>query len=363
MLDVSQMTLDALSDSGVVSETLATAVYQDKSANLTPTDEGDIAWSADGDLQAVSSLHLVGWGDSLVPKGARDALLAPYGQEVQLVRRVHLRNGLTTGIPLGVYRVTGNDGGRESVRGGRVLDWELNVSLADRFRLLQRSQIIDPASPSAGATVFSELQRLALFPLVLDPAIADAEAPRSMVYDNRLSGVHQLASLVGAKPRINRQGALTLRPADRWATETVLDFDLPGSLSANGGQTDEFYNYVLTHNDKGEFTQFAAILDDSNPLSVNRAGASTYEHSSPAYVSNSASLAGAQTILARLSNRRSSTVTAELDARGLLLELSDYGRIYDPEQNRSVIGEVSRMTVPHDPTARISVELIIAEES
>lgn len=357
MLNVSDDVFAALGDSEVVTETRATATYQNLSAELNILADGETAWDASGEIQATSSVHVFGVGDSLVPR-SRDALLAPYGQEVQLVRRVFVAGEQLTDIPLGVYRIIGNDGGRQSPRG----DWEVRVKLADRFRGIQKAKLVpDPAVPS-GATVYGELSRLVDAPLLIDPDIPDASVPRSVVYDDRMDAVHKLAEIAGAKPRFTRQGALTLRRTDRWATATVPDFEFEGELGDSSGQSDDWYNWVWTHNEQGEFSQFAAVTDDANPLSINRAGIATYEHSSPVYTTNAASRSGAETILARLTGRRSSTVTAYLDARGLLLELSDFGWVHDPYQGRSVLGEVSKIAIPHDPTERVRVELIVAEE-
>lgn len=363
MIEVSDQTAEALASTDVTTETFATAYYQTKSADLTIAQDGDITWDGDGEVQATSNLYVIGHGNSLVPRGDRGALLAPYGQEVSLVRRVFFRGRQTSDIPLGVYRIRANDGGRESFRGDRVLDWEIGLQLADRFRQIQKAKLVPvDASPPSGATVYSELQRLANIPILIDPAVPDVSVPRSHVYEDRLESVHWLAELAGAKPRLTRQGALTLRPADRWATETTPDFDITGELGENGGQTDEWFNYVWTHNDKGEFSAFAAITDDADPLSINRAGMATYEHSSPAYVSKAASQAGANTILERLTRRRAATVTAKVGAQGLPLELSDFGWIRDPDQQRAVLGEISKITIPHDPAELITLELIVAEE-
>jgi len=360
MHDVSDEVRSVLEDSNVVSFTVAQAQYQGatKDLNVSQTD-GDLTWDADGEVQSTGSFVAVGFGDELVPR-SRDAMLAPYGQEVSVSRLVQLRNGTVT-IPLGVYRITGNDGGRFNQRANMVVDWRVGVDLADRFRMLQRAKIIDPASPPPTATVFSELQRLTLFPLT--QGLTDDTVPPGMVYEDRLAAVRDLAALIGGKPRITRQGALTVRPADRWLTETEPDFDIRGTISWDESQTDEFYNLVWAHSDDGKFSGFAPLDDDSDPRSVNRAGPSTYEHSSPVYKSNEAALNGAQTILQRLLNRRSRVVSVEVGAIGLLLDLSDFGWVRDPVQGRAVLGEVKGITIPNDPTAPIRVQLIVAEDS
>lgn len=380
MLRVSEEVAAALAGS-VGSETTAVAQYGGRSQALNVATDGGFRWDANGEIQCTGDVRVFGFGDSLIPK-SRDAFLAPFGQEVTVSRVVKLRSG-DVPIPLGVFRITGNDGGRESYRWERrpvtvdasfvyrtgptrtatVLDWEVGVSLSDRMRMLQRGKIINPASPPAGATVYSELQRLSLFPLMPAADVPDVSVPAGTVYEDRRSAMSALAGFAGAKLRVTRQGALTLRPADRWATETTLDFDLDGVVEFSDEQTDEFYNFVWAHSPNGEFSAFASLEDDSDPRSVGRAGPSTYEHSSPVYTSTEAAQSGARTVLSRLLNRRSRTVTVKVGAVGLLLDLSDFGRVTDPATGRTVTGEVSGLRVSNDPTALIEVALIVAEDS
>lgn len=434
MLTVPADVAAALNDVEVVSEVSAVAQYGGRSVDLRLHTDGGLTWDANGELQCTGDLRAFGFGESLVPK-ARDAFLAPFGQEVTVSRVVKMRDG-DYPIPLGVFRITGNDGGRERLRvrqvetkvpavfgliedpdrpGTFILttgesipepspgvfsfpdewvtadpdgvwtivgpvvtpawsyftqeltsvveDWEVGVSLADRLRMLQRAKIVNPASPPAGATVYSELQRLTLFPLERNPAVADQLVPSGTVYDDRRSAVSLLAGFAGAKVRVTRQGALTLRPADRWAYETALDFDIDGVVELSDEQSDEFYNFVWAHNPDGSVSAFASFLDDTDPRSVGRAGPSTYEHSSPVYTTQAQAEAGAWTVLSRLLNRRSRVATVKVGAEGLLLDLSDYGRFTDTATGRTVTGEVSGLRVQNDPTALVEVTVIVAENS
>lgn len=433
MLQVPADVAAALTGS-VDSSVSAVAQYGGRSVELNVHPDGGFTWDANGELQCTGDLRAFGFGESLVPK-ARDAFLAPFGQEVTVSRVVKMRNG-DYPIPLGVFRITGNDGGRERFRvrqvetkvpavlgliedparpgtfimttgeeipepepgvfsfpdtwasetaGGVwsiigpvvtpawsyftpqvtdvVEDWEVSVSLADRLRMLQRGKIVNPASPPSGATVYSEMQRLSLFPIERNPAVDDQPVPSGTVYEDRRSAMSLLAGFAGAKVRVTRQGALTLRPADRWATETVLDFDLAGVIEMSTEQSDEFFNYVWAHSPDGAYSSFASLEDDADPRSVGRAGPSTYEHSSPVYTSQDAAYAGAWTVLSRLLNRRSRTATVKVGAIGFLLDLSDYGRFTDPATGRSVTGEVSGLRASNDPTALVEVSLIVAESS
>lgn len=419
MIQVPEIVLEALADSHVTTYLAGEAQYQDRTMELQISESGSLRWDGEGQVQASGDIHVSGVGDDLIPR-SRDSFLAPFGQEVSLFRVVVLRDEEYP-IPLGVFRITGNDGGswrttRELVREGNrgeptvleldgsgliftttalsvgddgflnvdafpldgdglyvgedlveeqwspetILDWEVNVELADRFHMLQRGEIVDPASPTQGSTMYSELRRVVLFPLV--QGVADVPLPRGMVYEDRLSGVHALAAAGGGKPRVTREGALTVRPVDRWLTETNADFDLEGAFSLSRAQSDDFYNYVWAHSNDGKFSAFASLDDDADARSVNRAGPSTYEYSSPLITSNVEAKKAAKTMLERLLNRRSSRAVAEVDLRGLLVELSDVGWVRDPASGRAVFGEVTRIEVPNDPTQPVRLELIVAEE-
>ena len=349
----------------VGSETVAQAQYQGRTARLTVAPEGGLTWDADGEIQCNGSFRTFGFGESLVPK-SRDDLLAPFGQEVTVSRVVKLRSGDVV-IPLGVFRITGNDGGREGFRwdaGARtrtVLDWDVEVDVADRFRMMQRAKIVNPASPRSRGTVYSELQRLSPFPMIRHPQVSDRGVPAGTVYDDRRSAVSMLAGFASAKPRITRQGALTLRPADRWATVTTPEWSIEGAVQVSRGQSDDFYNSVWAHSPDGNFSAFVSLTDRSDPRSVQRAGESTYEHSSPVYTSLPAAQAGALSILNRLLNRRSSVATCRVGLQGLLVDLSDVGRVTDPTTGVSVLGEVSAIRVSHDPTALVEIDLIVGD--
>ena len=148
-----------------------------------------------------------------------------------------------------------------------------------------------------------------------------------------------------------------------WAEPSLTPvFDIEGTITWQDGQTDEFVNYVRAASTDDEFVGFALIDDDSDPLSVGRAGPSTFEHKSPLYTSDDEAAAGAETTLRRLRGRRSREVKVTCTPEALLLELGDVGWMRDPVQNRAVLGEVSGLDFPNDVTEPIGVTLIVAEE-
>lgn len=246
-----------------------------------------------------------------------------------------------------------------------VMGWSVEVELKDRFRLLQRAKFVDQKSPVPGNTMYEEIRRLALVPVQENPVVGDVAVPSDLVYEQgRLGAIRSLAELAGAVPHLTRQGVLTVRPLDAWADPVLAPvFDVEGTITWQDGMSDEFVNYVRAASTDDEFVGFASIDDDSDPLSVNRAGPSTFEHKSPLYTSKAAAQAGAETTLRRLRGRRSREVQVSCTPEALLFELGDVGWVRDPVQGRAVLGEVSGLEFPNDVTEPIGVTLIVAEEA
>lgn len=245
-----------------------------------------------------------------------------------------------------------------------VLGWSVDVELKDRFRILQKAKFVTQRSPVLGNTMYQEIARLALMPVQENPAIPDVGVPAGLVYESgRLGAIQALAALANAVPRLTRQGVLTLRLVDAWAEPSLTPvFDIEGTISWADGMSDEFVNYVRAASTNDEFVGFASITDDSDPLSVGRAGPSTFEHKSPLYTSIAEAEAGAATVLRRLRGRRSREVTVTCTPEALLLELGDVGWVRDTVQGRAVLGEVSGLVFPNDVTDPVTVSLIVAED-
>ncbi|GAA1787845.1 phage tail protein [Agromyces lapidis] len=426
MLSHTDELLEYLRGSAVVSFNRGVARYGDVQVELQIADTGSVSFTGSGQVQAAGSFTVFGDGDSLVPKSRTD-VLAPYGQEVALFRSVmfgdveypfalgvfrvvgnsnHFEDVYLVGEPTvvapadalaeaepgmyflpvgwvedppgsGLYPIPPGwvedppgsglylfpsmadqmNAMRSVVRG-----WSVDVDVADRLRMLERASLLESKSPQTG-TMYSELQRLALFPVQVNPIIPDVNIPAGMIYEDGLVGaVYALAELAGAVPHMTRDGVLTLRVKDAWA-EPDLDpvFDFDGTIEWRDAQSDDFHNRVRVSDPDGKYVAWAVLDDDSNPLSVDRAGPSDFEHVSPVYTSLAAARAGAATTLERVLNRRSREVRVELGLEGLLLELGDVGWVRDPTQGRAVLGEVSRIEVPFDVTSPVGVTLIVAE--
>lgn len=358
MLDVPDGVRATLAASQV-GEVWATVTYQGQSVRV-PLLGGNITWDAAGEVETAASWEAGGSSGSLVPRLPTD-FLAANGQEIAFFRDVILRDGSSYTLPLGIFRIIGNDGGWERWSDGdhrRLLEWRVRGDAAGRMRMIQKAKRLDWLSPLTGNSMWDEIRRLALFPVA--ESVGDRSVPPSLSYKDRMQAVTELAKLVDCVPSVNRYGALFFRQQDRWLTETVPDFDISGTITWSAPQTDEWFNEVVASSQDGEIVQVARITDDADFRSVNRAGPRTFAHSSPLYETNAAARVGAATTLRRVMNL-DRTVTVKCLPEALLLDLGDFGWFRDPVQGRAALGEVVGISTNFDPSSLVEVTVRVAE--
>lgn len=358
MLDFPDEVVSVLRSSAQEGGVSGVARYQGDSVPVTVAPSGSITFRAEGEVQASGNISAIGIEASLAPRSKTDPL-ATFGQELALFRTVRVRTSRWE-IPLGVYRITSSGDEYERYRDDQVLEWSVEVGFSDRFKMIRDDDFLSVDAPVVGNSVWDEVRRLS--PIAVQEALGDATVPPATTYETRLGAITTLLALLGAAPQLTRTGVLTARPRDAWLTATVAVFDIPGTISWSSEMKDDFYNQVqVTSSSDRSIVAYAQIRDDSNPLSVNRAGGRTYKQSSPIYGTIASAQAAANTILARVSTRRSRLVNVECTPEALLLELGDFGWVRDPVSKRAALGEVSGITIPMDPTRPVKVELIVAE--
>jgi hypothetical protein len=179
------------------------------------------------------------------------------------------------------------------------------------------------------------------------------------VYESRYDAIRVLISILGGVPHLTREGVLTARLADGWASVTVPAFTIAGVIDWSDEMTDDFYNQVQVSNPNDKDIVAYKVLDEPwNPRSVSNAGGRTYKHSSTIYATVAAAEAATATILQRVSTRRAQQIRVTCTPEALLLELGDVGWFRDPLRGRAVFGEVAALDVPLNPTAPIVVDVI-----
>lgn len=322
---------------------------------------GQLVFQGSAEIQgAVSGLRASGHGSSLVPKSKIDPL-ATFGQEIALWRDVKVR-GAQWSVPLGVYRLTRAARATEHKRGDVVLDWSVVLDVKDRFKQIQDDDFLAVASPVPGNTVWDEIRRLS--PIPVQQALGNTTVPASTIYRSRIDAIATLCDLIGGVPHMTREGVLTARVRDAWLTVTDPVFDIFGVIEWSDEMTDEFYNQVqVTASSDPTIVAYAQLLDDANPLSVGRAGGRTFKQSSTTITTQVEAQAAADLALTRLLSGRSRQVQVTCTPEALLLELGDFGWFRDPVKDTAVLGEVSAMTIPINPTGVIEVTVIASEEA
>lgn len=326
------------------------------------TVDGSISFDGDANIQSRATLYLADEGASLVPK-SKDAPLATFGQEITIVHETTFA-GQNWSIPMGRFRIAEVPSAKEYfLRYPSQLvtaGWAAQLELRDRFDQIAADDFLETTAPIAGKTTWEEIQRVS--PIAMQRSLPDRAVPAGMVYESRLGAIGLLADNIGGSPHMTRQGALTVRKKDAWLTETALAFTINGVIDMDDGMSNNFYNQVVARSSTGDnqIVSIARITDRSNPLAVSRAGGRTYKWSSPLITSQQECDAAAATILARVSTRQSRTITVTCLPRPDL-ELGDFGLAKDTISGREVVGEISSMRFPADPTKEMTLTLILAE--
>ena len=327
------------------------------SVNVVPS--GAVGFNGDGEIQSSTSVTIVGQAPSLVPRVKTDPL-APFGQELALWRVLEF-GGRTWEIPLGRFRITDVTSSQEYLRGDVVTGFEVELALKDRFEQIRADDFLEVVSPIRGATCYEELRRLV--PIPVQESLPDQPVPAATVYESRIAAIETLCSLMGGAPHLTREGVLTVRPKDAWLTATEPQFDIKGVISWQEGMSNDYFNQVqVKSSNNNDLVAFRSISDPSNPLHPSIAGGRTYKHSAPIYQTQAAVNAAAETILARVSTRRSRVVDVVCGPEAMLLELGDFGWFRDPRTKRAALGEIASMSIPLDLTAGVPVSVIVSEE-
>lgn len=326
------------------------------------TGDGSLTFDAGGQIQANGTVYLARDGASLVPASFTDPL-APYGQELAVVRRVTYA-GASWDIPLGRFRI--QDVPDMSTLYGSwpgvtaQLGWSAQLSVCDRFDILQADDFLATTTPTAGNTTWDEIRALCTIPVV--ESLPDAAVPSGIVYQGRVDGLTQLASNLGGEPAITREGAFTVRLRNAWLTETVPAATVTGTVDVSKGMSNNLINSVVATNPNNALIlAVAEITDESNPLAITRPiGRRTQQLSNPLWDTQAKAQAGAQTALARLSTQQSKTVKVSCLPRPDI-DLGDFIQVTDARTGEKYLGEVRNMGYSFNPTDLMTMELTVAE--
>lgn len=234
-------------------------------ANL-PATEYDLKWDSEAQIKSGGTLTLVQdseSGESLVPRSFSD-MLAPAGQEVNLLMEVSTNDGFAETVQLGHYRITAVPTSSEAVVDllgvPTVTSSRVELTLEDRMVGVQRRGFRSEQNPPAGATCWGELQRLS--GLQVSRNVADKSVPSGTVYaasqGSILKAVQELADVLGGVAYITPDGALSVLPDARGAVVATLPLGENGTIIdvSDAMESEGIYNVVV-----GDFED-----DDRNPI-------------------------------------------------------------------------------------------------
>lgn len=335
------------------------------------TTDGRVTFDADGQTQANGSVYLAyDDGASLEPQSKTDPL-APYGQELSIVRRVTYA-GSSWDVPLGRYRIEevpdtatlfkAYPAGTLEQRMQQV-GWRAQLVITDLFDLIQADDFLAMKSPQSTST-WDEIQTLSPIPIVR--SLPDVLVPAGITYRGRADAIVQLMANLGGEPHLTRQGALTARRRNNWLLATEPVAVVNGTVEVSGGMSNKLKNsVVVTNPSDAEILGQWEITEPADPLNVNGPlGRRTEEISDPLMDTQAKADAAAETAGKRLSTQQSRVVKVTCLPRPDL-ELGDFIQVnqYADSQVIAVwLGEVRQMEFSMEPLAPMSLELTVAEK-
>jgi len=331
-------------------------------AEVPISTDGSISFSGDAQIQSGGTVYLARDGESLVPQAKTDPL-APYGQELSIDRTVTVGD-TTWAIPLGRFRIVSVPSAKDYFRLypslASQVAWSAQLELKDRLEILEADDFLATAAPLPGNTTWDEIRRLSPIPIVT--SLPDRALPTGLVYQSKSDAITTLMDNLGGVPHITRQGALTARKADAWLTETTPVFRVEGVIDVDDGMSNNLFNSVIVSTSQDPtILAVAEITDPHDPLSVTSPlGRRTYKHQDPLVTTQAAAVATATTMLARLSTRQARAAKVKCLPRPDI-ELGDFGTVVDPISGREIDGEVTDMSFSLDPTAAMTMTLIVSE--
>lgn len=225
--------------------------------------------------------------------------LARYGQQLDVTIIVSSTATATVWeVPIGRYRITDwkdDDAGTVTV----TAEGLLGLARDDLFTL--------PTSPSAGATLASEAQRIVPGGMSVgyDPALVDRACPASMAWsDSKLAALKEIATAWPALLRSDSYGGVLFRaPLPAVPVPVLFLTDGEGGTVVSAPRTDTrqaVFNRVIASSSNADSTDISAVVDvTSGPLSVNGDyGVVAMKWSSPLITSTDIATASAATTLA-----------------------------------------------------------------
>lgn len=323
-------------------------------AESIPVEDGTLV--VDGEQPIPGELRIV------VPAGIRrqwiptDPLhpLAPFGQRLYVERGIEYLDGDTEYLGLGWFLITG--------AAPDPLGQGTQVTAQSLERLLADDRIATPIQPKAGATLFSEVERLVSGRLPVDElpaALTNRTVPADVTWEqDRLNALGTILAAWPARARVNDEGLLELlAPVPEWHNIGPAVHQLAtgerGVVAewSSDVEREQLYNGVFVSgreavSDKKQVRGYAWDSDETSPTYyLGPFGRRAFEYASPLLTTVAQCNAAAATMLSkRLRRTRVAVVSMVPDPR---LELDDVVEVATPTVEG--IGRVSGVALPLRP--------------
>lgn len=248
----------------------------------------------------------------------------------------------------------------------------VEVTARDLTDLLATADLEAPASPASGATVASELVRLAdaILPVVIDPGVdASGAVNMSTVYDkgagSRLNAMEDLAASRGAVLRMGNDGALHVEHPSTSPVWTVAGGEEGVLINVDYEMDiDELYNACVSTSSGGDVEITGRYYEASGPLRYDGPlGRRPLFHDSPLITSQqSADLDARTTLTNRVAARAIPVKVTCLDNPGL--QSGDWVNLALPQdgqdaQSLLVPCQISALTRQGTSTGALPMEMTL----
>lgn len=224
MIPTSQSAADLLLSGGYEGVYVADVIVDGSSVlEENPISNVSMTWNGDARVRGTGRCVFTysdDRGGSIVPEDVT-SWMTPYATVLNISYRL-TAGDFVEKILLGsfkVIKVTDPIDFRRPFLGDYIsLGSSVGLQFADLSRVTDRERFPIPYGPSDLSSVWAEMGRLTLLPLLRN--VADAAIPRAVTYkDNRLDAIYDLARVLGGTPYVNENGQLTIDP-DEWPDES-----------------------------------------------------------------------------------------------------------------------------------------------
>jgi hypothetical protein len=220
-----------------------------------PISDWSLTWDLESELKGTGTLEVAYTseaGESLSPREFLD-VLAPYGQEINVLMEVSAGPQFAETIQLGRYRINQAPSAADSFFRfqGRTLSAGsvVQIEVDDLLSSVKRRGFHWPEPPQFTASTWDEVQRITDLPV--NPNLPDLPTPSGLIYQpkegGRLQGMQQLISYLGGIGVTNSFGEVTAIPYGLTGPVATLAMGQEGRVisASTSVDSDSLYNVVV----------------------------------------------------------------------------------------------------------------------